>query len=146
VLEKADLLGAIVTHAIYVLGILVFVFRLLRRPRSAFWSGLGFVLMGLPLIYLLALAPRLQRAGLYYIQVGLMLLFLVVTFFLDYWPRVEFRGTRWMVITYVTLFFAGAGGMLGVTALAEGAWVISAVVLFFIMTGLAFYQRSVTGM
>jgi hypothetical protein len=49
------------------------------------------------------------------------------------------------VIPYVMLFFAGAGGMLGVSALAGGGWLITAVVLFILMAGLAFYQRAKTG-
>lgn len=51
-----------------------------------------------------------------------------------------------MVISYVTLFFAGAGGMLGVAAYAGRGWSIASIVLFLIMAVLAFVQRKVTGM
>ena len=51
-----------------------------------------------------------------------------------------------MVITYVTLFFAGTGGMLGVAENAGRAWTIPAVILFLVMAVLAFVQRAVTGM
>jgi len=59
-------------------------------------------------------APQLQRPTLYYIQIGCMLAWLVVEALLDYILKFDFRQVRWMVISYVVLFFAGAGGMLGV--------------------------------
>jgi len=43
------------------------------------------------------------------------------------------------------LFFAGAGGMLGVAANAGREWSISAILLFLIMAVLTFLQRAVTG-
>jgi hypothetical protein len=52
-----------------------------------------------------------------------------------------------MVISYVTLFFAATGGLLGVVAYAANrAWIVSAVILFLVMAALAFIQRAVTGM
>jgi hypothetical protein len=101
--------------------------------------------MGFPLAYLLLKAPQVDRPILYYIQVGLMLLWLLILFLVDYLLRIDFRQTQWMVIGYVTLYFAGTGGMLGVTALAGRRWMLSAVVLFFVAAVLAFVQRAVTG-
>ena len=75
-----------------------------------------------------------------------MIRYLVVEFVLDYWLRVDFRGTRWAVICYVTLFFGGTGGMIGVATLAGGSWGIAAVVLFLLMALVAFVQHAVTGM
>ena len=46
----------------------------------------------------------------------------------------------------MVLYFAGAGGMLGVAAQAGRLWTISAVVLFLVAAVLAFVQRAVTGM
>jgi hypothetical protein len=51
-----------------------------------------------------------------------------------------------MVISYVVLFFAGTGGMLGVASNAGHGWSIPAIVLFLIMAALTFIQRAVTGM
>jgi hypothetical protein len=51
-----------------------------------------------------------------------------------------------MVIAYVMLYFAGAGGMIGVAAHAGRGWTLSAVVFFLIAAALAFVQRAVTGM
>ena len=56
------------------------------------------------------------------------------------------KRVRWMVITYVVLFFAGAGGLVGIASNAGKPWSIIAIVLFLIMTVLTFVQRAVTGM
>lgn len=65
---------------------------------------------------------------------------------LDYALKPDFRKSQWAVIIYVTLFFAGTGGMIGVAAQAGPFWTTFAVVLFLVMTGLSFYQRVKTGM
>jgi hypothetical protein len=54
---------------------------------------------------------------------------------------------HWVGITIllVMLYFAGAGGMIGIAALAGRGWMISAVILFFIAAILAFVQLAVTG-
>jgi len=83
---------------------------------------------------------------LYYIQIILILLFLLVELLLDYILKIDFRQVRWMVISYVTFFFAATGGMLGVAANGGRTWTISTVILFLVMAVLAFVQRAVTGM
>lgn len=143
---RMNLLGAAIAIGYYVLVISVFVARLLGRPR---WEhGLGFIvlLLGFPLALLLATAPRLQRPALYYVQVVLLLLYLVVEALLDYAFKVDFRQVRWMTVSYATLFFAASGGMLGVAPLAGRPWGVTAIVLFLIMAVLAFVQRAITGM
>jgi hypothetical protein len=145
-LEKTNLLGAIVAVAFFVSASLVFISRLLGRPEYGRWIGYFEFLLAIPLLYLLLKAPQLQRPALYYIQIGCMLAWLVVEALLDYILKIDFRQVRWMVISYVVLFFAGAGGMLGVAANAGREWSIIAIVLFIIMAILAFVQRAVTGM
>ena len=140
-----DLLGAIVALIIYVSSILTFVSRLVLGVRPGHWIGYPLLLMVFPLGYLLLKAPQLQRPMLYYIQVGLMLVWLIVLFLVDYVLKVDFRQTQWMVISYVVLYFAGIGGMIGVAAQAGRAWTISAIILFLISAVLAFVQRAVTG-
>jgi hypothetical protein len=49
------------------------------------------------------------------------------------------------VITYVILYFAGMGGMIGIASKAGQGWMISAITLFFVAGILAFVQRAVTG-
>jgi len=75
-----------------------------------------------------------------------MLVWLLVELLLDYILKIDFRNVGWMVISYVVLFFAGTGGMLGVAANAGRGWTILAVILFLVMAALAFIQRAVTGM
>jgi hypothetical protein len=86
------------------------------------------------------------RPVLYYVQISLMLVWLLVEALLDYILKIDFRRVRWMVICYVTLFFAASGGMVGVASYAGAAWTWAAGLLFIIMAALAFIQRSVTGM
>ena len=144
--SATNLLGAVVAVVFYVSAILVFVFRLLGLPQVGHWIGYLEFLLAIPLIYLLVQAPSLNRPSLYYIQIGCMLAWLVVEALLDYILKIDFRQVRWMVISYVVLFFAGAGGMLGVAAQAGRTWSILAIILFLIMAVLTFVQRGVTGM
>ena len=145
-LEKMNLLGAIVAVAFYVSAILVFLFRLLGKPQYGHWIGYFEFLLAIPLLLLLLKAPQLGRPALYYVQIGCILAWLVVEALLDYILRIDFRNVRWMVISYVVLFFAGTGGLLGVAANAGREWSIPAIILFLIMAVLTFVQRAVTGM
>jgi len=145
-LERTNQLGAMVAILFYVSAILVFVFRLLGRPQYGLWIGYFEFLLALPLVYLLLTAPQLQRSLLYYIQISLMVAWLIAELLLDYIFKIDFRHVRWIVISYVVLFFAGTGGMLGVARNAGRGWTISAVILFLVMAILTFVQRAVTGM
>ena len=145
-LERANLAGALVAVTMCALCIVVFVSRLAGRPGTGHAAGWIQFALAVPLATLLVLAPRLGRAPVYYLQVGLLLAFLAVEFILDYALKVDFRRDRWAVILYVTLFFAGTGGMIGVASLAGRGWTIAAGVLFLATAVLAFVQRGVTGM
>ena len=144
-LDRANLAGALVAVAMYALCIVVFVSRLAGRPALGHAAGWVQFALVVPLVVLLAMAPRLDRHWLYYLQVGLMLAFLAVEFLLDYALKVDFRGSRVVVIPYVMLFFAGMGGMIGVAALAGRGWTIASGILFLATAVLAFVQRGVTG-
>ena len=145
-LEKTNLLGAITAIAFFISAILVFTFRLLGKPQYGQWIGYFEFLLAAPLIFLLVKAPQLERPTLYYIQIGCMLAWLVLEALLDYILKVDFRNVRWILISYVVLFFAGTGGMLGVASNAGRGWSISAIILFLIMAVLTFVQRAITGM
>jgi len=143
--RSLNLTGAIVAHIIYISSIVTFSARMLAGTRPGNLLGLPILLMVFPLLYLLLRAPAFNRPTLYYIQLGLMLLWIVVLFLVDYIPGYDFRGTQWMVISYVVFYFAAMGGMLGVAALAGRRWMLSGVVLFLVAGMLAFVQRAVTG-
>lgn len=144
--EKLNLLGAIVAHVIFISSIITFSSRMIFNLQPGHWVGTPILLMAFPLGYLLIMAPKFNRPTLYYIQVATMLVWLIVLFLVDYIFKYDFRQTRWMVISYVVLYFAGMGGMLGLAAQAGRGWTISAVILFFIAAILAFVQRAVTGL
>jgi hypothetical protein len=144
--ERVNLLGAAVTIAIYSFSILTFASRLLGNTELGWWFGVPLLLTSLPLSYLLFQAPKLKRRAIYYVQISLMIAFLIVELILDYILRVDFRHTQWVVICYVTLFFGATGGMLGVASPAGRKWKLAAVALFFVMAVLAFVQRAVTGL
>jgi hypothetical protein len=143
--QKIDLLGAITAHVIFISSIVTFVSRMIFQLKPGHWVGIPILIMAFPLVYLLVKAPELDRPVLYYVQIGVMLLWLIVLFLVDYVFRYDFRQTQWMVISYVVLYFAGMGGMIGIAALAGRGWMISAIILFFIAGVLAFVQRGVTG-
>lgn len=140
-----DLLGAIVAHVIFVSSILTFLARMFLGTGPGHWIGIPILLMAFPLAYLLARAPEFGRPFIYYLQVGLMITWLIILFILDYLLHYNFRDTQWMVISYVVLYFAGMGGMIGLASNAGRNWTISSVILFLIAGVLAFIQRAVTG-
>lgn len=145
-IDKANLLGAFLAHSIYTIVILIFIARLIGKPHLGHYLGLFLMITVIPLVYLMIIAPSLERAPLYYIQISLMLVYLVVELLLDYILKVEFRNVRWIAILYVMLFFAGSGGMIGIASQAGSIWSVSAVILFIVMVILAFVQRAVVGM
>lgn len=145
-LEKTNLLGAVVAIAFFVSAILVFTFRLMGKSQYGLWIGYFEFFLAIPMIFLLLKAPQLQRPALYYIQIGCMMAWLVMEALLDYIFKVDFRNVRWMVISYVVLFFAGTGGLLGVAAYAGRGWSIPSIILFLIMAVLTFVQRARTGL
>ena len=145
-LQSVNRIGALVALMIYVVCILLFCSRLADLPRLEHWLGLVLMLALVPLAYLIIAAPSYSRPPLYYVQVSLMIVLLVVELLLDYVLKIPFRQERWMVIAYVTLFFGATGGMLGVAAYAGRAWSISGVGLYLTMAVLAFVQRAKTGM
>jgi hypothetical protein len=143
--ERLDLIGAITAHVIFLSSIVTFSARMILRTKPGSWIGIPILLASIPLIYLLLKAPAFNRPPLYYIQIGVMLLWLAVLFIVDYILKINFRETQWMVISFVVLYFAGMGGMIGISALAGRAWTLSAVILFFVTAILAFVQRALTG-
>jgi hypothetical protein len=144
-MQRLDLLGAYVATAIFALAILVFVSRLAGRVAWEYGLGIALVLAAVPLGYLLLKAPEHHRSNLYYVQIGLMLAYLGAEFVLDYAFKIDFRHVRWVMIAYVTLFFAGTGGMIGVASAAGRPWAISSVLLFLVMVALAVVLHATLG-
>ena len=144
-IEMLNVLGAVVAVVIHVLVIAVFVARLGGKPAIEHWLGLLTIGTIVPLGYLFVTGVTLHRPALYFIQVGLMIAYLIVELLLDYVYRVDFRCDRRIVIPYIILFYAGTGGMIGVAGLAGQAWLCVAVSSFLIMMALSIVQRRITG-
>ncbi len=143
---RINLIGAGTAVYIFVICILIFIFRLSHQPRIENWLGMVLFLSSIPLLYLLITAKHFQRPPLYYIQISIMIGFLLIELFLDYILKIDFRSVRWMTIIYVMIFFAGIGGMIGVASHAGKGWMVLSVILFFCTAGLAFFQRAKTGL
>jgi hypothetical protein len=75
-----------------------------------------------------------------------MVVFQLVELFSDYVLDIDFRSVRWMTIVYVMLFFGATGGMMGVASHAGKGWTAVTATTFLLMAGLAFYQRTKTGL
>ncbi len=143
--ERLNLIGAVTALVIFISSIITFSSRMIFKIAPGHWVGTPLLLMVFPLAYLLIKAPGANRPFLYYIQVGLMLAFIILLFCVDFVFKYDFRQTQWMVISFVVLYFAAMGGMIGIASLAGRGWMIASVVLFFIAAVLAFVQRAVTG-
>lgn len=143
---KLNQLGAYTSVFILSIINLIFIFRLLNQEVTEYWLGIVFIVSAVPLLYLIYTGVQLNRPILYFIQLGIMIGFIILELLLDYIFKFDFRHTNWMVISYVTLFFAATGGLIGLASQAGKSWTIISIILFFIMTGLAFYQRAKTGM
>ena len=145
-INRVNLYGAITANVINISTILIFVARLLEKPEIGHWIGIIIQFTIIPLFYLLYAAKSLNRARIYYIQVSLMIIFIIVEFLVDWYPKIEFRNNLLIVIPYVMLFFGATGGMIGVASLAGKRWTVVTVLSFLIMFVLAFIQRQITGM
>ena len=145
-IHRENLLGAILALSIFWITIGVFLARLAGKPKLEYSLGLFLILLIFPLIYLLISAFDLGRPKIYFLWIGLMILFLVVEMLLDYVWSVPFRTVRWQTIVYAVLFFGSTGGMIGVAGLAGRGWSVAAIMSFLIMGALAFFQRHVTGL
>ena len=145
-LSYINIIGAILANVINLSTILVFVFRALDKPEIGHWIGIVVQLSIFPTVYLLFTARRFNRRRIYSTWLGLMIVFILVEFIVDWYPKIDFRNNLTIVIPYVMLFFGATGGMIGVASLAGKRWTIVTVITFLIMFVLAFIQRNVTGM
>ncbi len=75
-LNQCNRLGGILAIALYLLTIGVFMARLANRPGLEHWLGLVMIILTIPLAYLLVSAFYLDRPGIYFLWIGLMILYL----------------------------------------------------------------------
>jgi hypothetical protein len=145
-ISRVHIIGAETAVFIYTTCILIFIFRLSHQPKIEYWIGLALFLSVIPLLYLLSTAKQFQKPPIFYIQICIMIGFLLIELIFDYILKVDFRNIRWMTITYIMIYFAGIGGMIGVASHAGKGWATLSVILFFCTAALAFFQRAKTGL
>jgi hypothetical protein len=143
--QLSNLIGAILANLMNILLISIFIARLSERPKIEHWLGIILLLSIVPLTYLFISGISIKRPLLYFIQIGLMMAYLVVEFLLDYLLKVDFRQTPRIVIPYLMLSFSGAGGMIGVASQAGRGWSIVTIISFLLMVILSLVQRYLTG-
>jgi hypothetical protein len=142
----ANLIGAVTANTYFALIIAVFSARLMGHPEVGRRIGLTSTLAVVPLTYLLVDAFRTNRPAIYFLWLGLMILFLFVELLIDHVMRLDFRSVKWATVLYVMFFFGATGGMIGVAGQAGKWWTVAAVALFLVMAVMAFVQRAKTGM
>lgn len=145
-IEKINLLGALVAIIFYTIAIAIFTLRIFGRPQYGYYLGYFLLMLIIPLFYLLVKAPDFKRPFVYYIQVIVIIAWLIIELILDYLLKINFRQIRWMAISYVILFFTASGAMMGIASLAGKKLTLLAIILFWIMSILAFLQRYLTGL
>ncbi len=132
--HSIDLLGSIITNVNNILLISIFLTRIYKYPKTEYWLGLIFILSIIPLILMFYKSFEFNRERLYFVQLILMISFIVLEFLLDYLLKIEFRQTRAFLIPYLTLFYASFGGMIGVASQSGKHWTIITVITFLLMT------------
>ena len=144
--RTADLIGAITANGYMLLVIALCIARIVGRPELGHWIGLTSFLVVIPLTYLFVTELHADRRMIYFVWLGLMILFALVELIIDHILNLDFRNVQWAVVAYVMFFFGATGGMIGLAAQAGTLWAIVTVVIFLIMAALAFIQRAVTGL
>ena len=131
---SVNLLGAIIANINNILLTFLFATRIYKYPKIEHWLGIIFMLSIIPLILMLIKAFETNRDILYFIQLFLMISFIVVEFLLDYLLKIDFRQNRNIVIPYVIIFYASFGGMIGIASHCGKQWTVITVITFLLMT------------
>jgi hypothetical protein len=142
----ANLVGAITANVYMLLIVAMFTARIMGWLEIGSWIGIASSLVLIPLIYLFVVGLKAHRRIIYFVWLGLMILFALFELIVDDILKVDFRNVQWAVIPYVMFFFAATGGMIGVAMQAGKPWARLTCAIFLIMAVLAFVQRGVTGL
>jgi hypothetical protein len=133
--ENINLLGALIANINNILLTILFLARINKYPRAEYWFGIIFMLSIIPLMFMFINAiGDSSRNFLYFVQLILIIGFIVLEFFLDYLLKIDFRQNRTFVIIYLTVFYASFGGMIGIASHAGRQWTLITVITFVLMT------------
>jgi hypothetical protein len=128
--------------AFFCLTILVFTAKLTGWLHIYYYSAIAEFCLIIPLVFLVITGSRQNRPIVYYIQIELMLAWLVLELILNYILKIELRQLGWAVIGYVILFFAGSIGMISICFHTGKKWGIASVILFSTMFILVLFQQN----
>jgi len=143
--KKTNLIGAVTANVYMILIIAMFAARIVGWLEIERWIGIVSSLTLIPLIYLFVVGLKTKQRKIYFVWIGLMILFVLFELIVDEILRVDFRSVQQAVIPYVMFFFAATGGMIGIARQAGKGWSSVTYVIFFIMAIMAFVQRAITG-
>lgn len=133
--ESINLLGALIANINNILLTMLFLARINKYPKLEYWLGIIFMLSIIPLFFMLVNAFSANISNvLYFIQLILMIGFIVLEFLLDYLLKMDFRQNKKFEIIYLTIFYASLGGMIGIASHAGKKWIVITVITFLIMT------------
>lgn len=132
--ESINLLGSVIANINNILLIFLFLARIYKYPKFEYWLGVVFLLSIVPLTYMLIKAVESKRAIIYFVQLSLMIGFIVVEFLLDYLLKLDFRQNQNYVIPFLILFYASLGGMIGIASQSGKQWTVITVITFLLMT------------
>ena len=144
--KTINLIGAITANVYMVLVIALLIVRILEQPEISRSIGLVSTIVLIPLVYLFVTGLRINRPRIYFIWLGLMILFVIFELIIDHILQLDFRNEQWSAILYVMFFFGATGGMIGVAAQAGKLWVYITSIVFLVMLVLSFIQRAITGL
>jgi hypothetical protein len=119
--KKTNLIGAVTTNVYMLLIIGMFAARIVGWLEIGRWIGVISSLILIPLIYLFVVGIQTNQRKIYFVWLGLMILFMLFELIVDEILRVDFRSVQQAVIPYVMFFFAATGGMIGVARQAGKA-------------------------
>ena len=140
------MIGAIIANIYMLLIIAMFITRMFDHAEVAKQIGFVSFFVIIPLIFLLVSGFQTNRRLVYFIWLGLMILFVTFELIIDHILELNFRNSQWASILYVMFFFGATGGMIGIASIAGRRWIITTSFVFLVMFVLAFVQRSITGL
>ena len=132
-IQHINLIGSITANLNNFLLSGIFISRIYNKRRIEYWLGIFFIFTIIPLIFLLVEAITFERSLLYFIQIILMIAFIILELILDYIIKPDFREKKKTLIPYITLFYASTGGMIGVAGQSGKTWSIITINTFLLM-------------
>ena len=107
-----DLSVVIIANLTNLLLAVMFFFRARGRPKTGNAVGWGAVILGIPLLSAAILSAIAGRPWWAYVLPGLLVLYDVAEFVLDYILKFDFRQSRWLG-PYLGLYYIALMGMIG---------------------------------